>query len=90
MVHTILSVNPQLDQQKDKKKNAGITGGSGASSRSKDKKKENHATPMETSDEESQAMDTMGKSIFPHRNSELICIMEWILIKIKFTDNLEY
>lgn len=53
----------QHQQQKDKKKNAGITGGSNAISRSKDKKKENHATPMETSDEEGQAMDAMGKSI---------------------------
>lgn len=58
-----MEIQQQQQQQKDKKKNAGITGGSSAISRSKDKKKENHATPMETSDEEAQAIDAMGKSI---------------------------
>lgn len=32
-----------------------------ASSRIKDKKKENHATPMETSDEEAPSIDVIGK-----------------------------
>lgn len=29
--------------------------------RMKEKKKDNHATPMETSDEEAQSMDTIGE-----------------------------
>ncbi|KAG7197973.1 hypothetical protein KM043_016205 [Ampulex compressa] len=55
---------------KDSKKKAGCretTGGGGsnvaATGRIKDKKKENHTTPMETSDEEAQSIDAIGKSI---------------------------
>lgn len=36
-------------------------GSVGTAGRIKEKKKDNHATPMETSDEEAQSMDAIGK-----------------------------
>ncbi|KAK0098356.1 hypothetical protein PV326_009109 [Microctonus aethiopoides] len=51
----------QTSDTKDKKKagSAVAVGVSVSGNRSKDKKKENHATPMETSDEEAQNIDTI-------------------------------
>lgn len=48
----------QMSETKDKKTAAAATA---SGNRSKDKKKENHAMPMETSDEEAQTIDTIGK-----------------------------
>lgn len=70
---TLLSINTstgatsmQTDSKEKKKGN--VIGGGASSSRVKDKKKENHATPMETSDEEAQSIETIesGRQIGPH------------------------
>lgn len=60
-------VSMQTPDAKEKKKTGSTTTSNvsgSAGNRSKDKKKENnHATPMETSDEEAQNIESIGKYI---------------------------
>lgn len=69
----------QTPEPKDKKKSASTTASNASASanRSKEKKKENnHATPMETSDEEAQNIESIGKYIlFIHPLTRIIIII---------------
>ncbi|XP_011313369.1 nuclear receptor corepressor 1 isoform X2 [Fopius arisanus] len=58
----------QTSEPKEKKKQAAVAASNVTTSRTKDKKKENHATPMETSDEEAQTLDPIesGRQLGPH------------------------
>lgn len=49
-------------KESSKKKPSCSSGNVTTGGRIKDKKKENHATPMETSDEEAPAIDVIGES----------------------------
>ncbi|KAK2580262.1 hypothetical protein KPH14_012513 [Odynerus spinipes] len=62
------AIQTEFKETGKKKQTCRDSAGSGgnnaaATSRIKDKKKENHATPMETSDEEAQSIDTIGEYI---------------------------
>lgn len=62
-VSTIQSDFKESNKKKPSCRDTGSSGGNVTTGgRIKDKKKENHATPMETSDEEAPTIDVIGES----------------------------